>query len=298
MARKNVFISYRRDDAAGFAQVIRDRLIDHVPRERVFMDVHDIDAGTDFVKRLEAKVDSCDVLIALIGRRWAGDPATGRSRLDDPDDFVRSEVGAALRRGVRVIPVLLDGATMPSIDSLPEELRGLARLNAVDVRSTRVDADTWDLVGTTVQALGGKWPPDEGGGMTYTIAASLWAMYAGAMATFFVFGFFLAPLFKVIFGASAEDEPWEWLNVVTVVVPAIVILRLPIHARLRTMGRAQALKTGAFAYFGLAVMTALLQGETPNADWIGALVLPAWFTWLAGASIERRSRLKLKPSST
>ena len=72
MAKGKVFISYRRDDAAGFSHVIRDRLIEHLPKERVFMDVADIEAGADFVKTLRDAVAQCDVLIALMGKRWAG----------------------------------------------------------------------------------------------------------------------------------------------------------------------------------------------------------------------------------
>src|SRR5689334_5675606 len=125
MAKKKVFVSYRRDDAAGFAQVLHDRLREHLPGRRVFMDVHGIETGSNFVGRLETALDECGVLVVLIGKRWAGDGKSGSSRLQDPRDWVRTEVETAFRRGIRVIPVLLDGAEMPAEALMPTELRPL-----------------------------------------------------------------------------------------------------------------------------------------------------------------------------
>ena len=124
MPRSRVFISYRRDDAAGFSHAIHDRLADHLGRGQVFMDVHGIAPGADFVQRLQGVVQDCDVLVALIGRRWAGERAGGGARLHDPDDWVRIEIATALQRGIRVIPVLLDGAKMSDAADLPAEVRG------------------------------------------------------------------------------------------------------------------------------------------------------------------------------
>ena len=80
MAKQKVFISYRRDDAAGFSHAIHDRLVEHLPNQRVFMDVLGIESGADFVKKLEAVLDQCGVLLVLIGKRWAGSDPTGTSR--------------------------------------------------------------------------------------------------------------------------------------------------------------------------------------------------------------------------
>ena len=79
MAKKKVFISYRRDDAAGFSHAIHDRLVEFLPDERVFMDVHGIETGADFSKRLEAALAQCGVLLVLIGKRWAGSDESGSS---------------------------------------------------------------------------------------------------------------------------------------------------------------------------------------------------------------------------
>src|SRR5580693_2788527 len=109
-----IFISYRREEAAYAAGRLFDRLLRRFPKSQIFMDVDRLEAGEDFVEAIDASVASCDVLIAVIGRRWldASDQG-GKRRLDNPEDFVRLEISAALRRRVRVIPVLLDGALMP-----------------------------------------------------------------------------------------------------------------------------------------------------------------------------------------
>jgi hypothetical protein len=118
------------------------------------MDVDTIDAGVDFVKVLEDAVQSCDVLVALIGRRWLNlKDEQGKFRLDNPEDFVRIEVAAALRRDIRVIPVLLGGAPMPGSADLPENLKSLARRNALTVDRNTFHADMSRLIEHLKRAL-------------------------------------------------------------------------------------------------------------------------------------------------
>ena len=105
------------------------------------MDVAAIEAGTDFVEMLQNAVGSCDALLAVIGPQWLPASHDGRRRLDDPHDFVRVEVAGALQRNVRVLPVLVDDATMPRADQLPDDLQPLARRQAIDLRDARWDAD-------------------------------------------------------------------------------------------------------------------------------------------------------------
>jgi hypothetical protein len=145
MAR--VFISYRRDDAAGHAGRLYDRLGERFGRENIYRDVDNIRAGEDFLSAIRETIAKADVLLALIGRRWltATDDA-GRWRLANPDDVVRQEISAALERRVRVIPVLLDGAKMVRPTDLPGELATLARLNAVEIRDGHFDQDVAQLL--------------------------------------------------------------------------------------------------------------------------------------------------------
>ena len=112
------------------------RLEQAFPLEHLFMDIDDIAPGLDFVRVLDEHVAECDALLAVIGKGWIdASDAKGARRLDDPNDFVRIEIAAALSRGKRVIPVLVGDARMPRADELPEELRPLSRRNAVRTRS-------------------------------------------------------------------------------------------------------------------------------------------------------------------
>jgi hypothetical protein len=103
-----IFISYRREDASYPAGWLFDRLADRFGRGQVFKDIDSIRLGDDFVEVITRAVGSCDVLLALIGEEWLTvSDQDGRRRLDDPDDFVRLEIEAALARNVRVIPILV-----------------------------------------------------------------------------------------------------------------------------------------------------------------------------------------------
>ena len=148
MAQK-IFISYRRDDSAGYAGRLYDRLVNHFGADRVFMDVAGIEPGVDFVEAIEKAVGSCSAFIVLIGRQWlAVTDAKGHRRLDDPSDFVRLEVFTALQRNIRVIPVLVQGATMPLTQDIPEALAKLARRNALEISDVRWDYDVGRLIET------------------------------------------------------------------------------------------------------------------------------------------------------
>jgi hypothetical protein len=128
----SIFVSYRRDDTGGHAGRLADRLVARFGKARVFRDIDAIAAGANFVEVIHRAVGECDVLLALIGRQWLTlADAQGRRRLDAEDDFVRLEIAAALQRQVRVIPVLVQGASMPEAPMLPDALKGLARCQAL-----------------------------------------------------------------------------------------------------------------------------------------------------------------------
>jgi TIR domain len=123
-----VFVNYRRDDSSASAGRLYDRLAARFPKNQIFIDVDNLDPGVDFVEAIEQSVGSCDVLIAVIGKGWlTSRDQEGQRRLDNPDDFVRIEIATALKRNVRVIPVLVDGALMPRPSDLPEDLKSLHR---------------------------------------------------------------------------------------------------------------------------------------------------------------------------
>src|ERR1700728_2459199 len=144
-----VFISYRREDSSGSARGIFDRLARGLGRKNIFFDVDSIAPGVDFVELLTERVSICNALVAVIGAEWISSvDRNNRRRIDNPKDFVRIEIEAALNRGVRVIPVLVDGATMPAPEDLPESLRKLVRLQGIEISHTRFDADVRRLTRT------------------------------------------------------------------------------------------------------------------------------------------------------
>ena len=122
-----IFINYRREESRWSARILRDRLCRAFDPKQIFMDIDAIALGEDFVEVIETTVAKCDVLIAVIGKNWlTSKDDQGHRRLDNPEDFVRMEIGAALKRKIRVIPVLVDGALMPRSTDLPEDLKPLS----------------------------------------------------------------------------------------------------------------------------------------------------------------------------
>jgi len=131
----HIFISYRRSDSADNAGRIYDRLVEEFGPDPIFKDVDSIPLGTDFKDYLNQKVSECNVLLAIIGDRWVdASDATGKKRLEDPDDFVRVEIESALEKGVPVIPLLVRGAQMPVEENLPLSLRKLVYRNGLQIR--------------------------------------------------------------------------------------------------------------------------------------------------------------------
>jgi hypothetical protein len=141
------FISYRRDDSAGHVGRLYDALSARFGRQRLFFDIDHIAPGQDFVQVLDNSLNRCSVLLVVIGKRWAGSGRVGSRRIDQPDDFVRLEVAAALRRpDLRVIPVLIQGAKMPGPASLPDDLKDLSRRNATELSDLRWKEDVARLI--------------------------------------------------------------------------------------------------------------------------------------------------------
>lgn len=143
----DIFISYRRGDSAGHAGRLYDGLVSRFADSQVFIDVDAIAPGIDFVQRIQEAVQSCDVVLVLIGEEWVSMKGRdGTRRLDDAEDFVRLEIAAALERGVPLVPVLVEGARMPDASALPENIRGLARQNAIELSDARWHYDVSRLI--------------------------------------------------------------------------------------------------------------------------------------------------------
>lgn len=155
--RSRIFVCYRREDTAFPAGWLFDKLAQHFGPDQVFKDVNSILLGDNFVEEITAAVGSCAVLLALIGDRWltVTDESSQR-RLDDPGDFVRMEIEAALQRNVRVVPILVGGARMPRADDLPPSLAKLTHRQALELSHSQFDDDISRLLRALDRILGGR----------------------------------------------------------------------------------------------------------------------------------------------
>ena len=142
-----VFISYRRDDSAGFAGALERELATRLGPNLVFMDIKDIEGGTEFPVAIEEAIKSSQVVLVLIGSRWLdAKDGQGYRRLEKPDDPVRQEIARALQGSARVIPLLLDGAHLPSEEQLPHDLHSLTTRQALELRNSHWDEDFAQLL--------------------------------------------------------------------------------------------------------------------------------------------------------
>ncbi len=149
----SIFISYRRADSEGYAGRLWDHIAAKFGAKKVFMDVDSIGPGDKFPEILSQALESCDVLIAVIGANWVGPTPKGQRRIDEESDFVRQEVVGAIARGIAVIPVLVGGATLMQAAELPPELAALSTFNAIEVRHPSFNADVQRLLAGLDRAL-------------------------------------------------------------------------------------------------------------------------------------------------
>lgn len=144
-----IFISYRRDDSRHAAGRLGDDLAAAFGPARIFRDVESIDPGVDFEVALEQALKGCAVMLVVIGPRWLSiTDKDGRRRLDQPGDWIRTEVARALARQVRLIPVMLEDTPLPDAALLPEDLRPLVRRQSLPLSDARWRGDLQRLVET------------------------------------------------------------------------------------------------------------------------------------------------------
>jgi hypothetical protein len=142
-----IFISYRRDDSDGHTGRLYDHLKSHFKEEDLFIDFHTITPGQAFPLRIKEALLNCDVLLAVIGRRWLTvSDSYGQRRLDDPNDFVRLEIATALDRGIKLIPVLVGGARMPTSEMLPTKIAKFAFIQGMELGNSTFGTDVKVLI--------------------------------------------------------------------------------------------------------------------------------------------------------
>lgn len=146
-----LFVSYRRQDSAYVALTLKERLERHFGENSVFFDIDNIPLGGDFRKYIEMAVEQCDVLLVLIGDGWlAVQDNKVQNRLFEPRDYVRIEIEAGLRRGIPVIPVLVENAQIPRAEDVPESIQDLIFRNSAELRAGR---DFYDHMTRLVESL-------------------------------------------------------------------------------------------------------------------------------------------------
>lgn len=135
MAR--IVISYRRADSQAIAGRIFDRLRKRFGKTSVFMDIDNIPPGSDFRAHIDTALHQGDVMLVVIGPQWLNPQASGRAGIHFATDWVRIEVETGLRKNIRIIPVLVGGASMPAVEELPQSIEQLAFRNALEVDAGR-----------------------------------------------------------------------------------------------------------------------------------------------------------------
>ena len=155
-----IFLSYRRGDTQWAARGIYDRLVDRYGRKNVFRDLDAIPPGARFRDYVERKISESDILILLIGKAWASyADETGRRRLEHPRDPVRLELEIALRLGLPIIPVRVEGAPMPTEGDLVPSIVDLLEFNAAEVTDSRWEYDVDRLLWAINETVEGRLRP-------------------------------------------------------------------------------------------------------------------------------------------
>ncbi len=198
MSGVRVFVSYRRDDSRHLAGRLADHLRWEADVHHVFFDTSAIAPGAAFPKAIDDALSCATHTLVVIGPKWSGGAGAGqgRSRLFDDGDFVRREVAAALAGPGEVIPVLVDGAQMPTGAELPPSLQALRERNAFAVHHDRSFQD--DLRPLIKHIIGHE---PRGGDTVWSIGAKV---VGGAVAGLVVF-VVASALLQFGLGLDAED---------------------------------------------------------------------------------------------
>lgn len=155
-----IFVSHRRDDAAYVARMLYDRLVQRFGVAGVFMGTEAIPLGVDFRDYIERTVGSCSVLIAVVGPEWLCPVGSGGHY--QIDSLVHVEIATALRRNIRVIPVLVEGGTLPRPEELPPDIAGLGTRAGIELRYQSFEADAAYLL-DALASMGGGIPAQPAG---------------------------------------------------------------------------------------------------------------------------------------
>lgn len=148
-----IFVSYRRADSAGYAGRLVDQLKSRFG-DQVFLDVESIRPGANFHQVIEETFAKCGAVIVLIGKRWR-ERDESMPPFGDSTDVITQEIRIAMESKLPIVPVLVDGASMPAESSLPPSFANLSKLNAIDLRHTSFERDMQAVSEELADILGG-----------------------------------------------------------------------------------------------------------------------------------------------
>jgi tetratricopeptide (TPR) repeat protein len=135
----NIFISYRREDAAAYAGRVCDHLGEMLGPNRVFMDVETITPGQNFSQAIDQTINGCQTMLVIIGPKWK--TVLLERMTTEHEDYVRHEIESALARKVKVVPVLVGGAAAAELSDLPPALAEISFHQAIELRDNSFKPD-------------------------------------------------------------------------------------------------------------------------------------------------------------
>ncbi len=153
-----IFLAYRQGDVPHLAGRIYERLVVDFGSFQVFMDQYSLRPGEDYRTQITTAISRAEVLVLVIGPGWlSGSDPLGKRRIDAPDDQHRLELEQAIARGLKILPILAEGAVMPSAAELPPELAALSTIQAL-----RMSTADWALHSRRLrEAVSGSLPHRE-----------------------------------------------------------------------------------------------------------------------------------------
>jgi hypothetical protein len=263
-----IFVSYRRADSAAATGRIVDRLVARYGAASVFMDVDSMPYGVPVREHIRGAIEHVELCLAVIGAQWSGASANGSHRIADPEDFVRLEIEIAIGLGLPIIPVLVDGAAMPSRGQLPGTLEALASLNAASVANGRDFHVHVDRLIQAIDARAGQLPVVTGPDATQ-VAATPRLRWPGLALRFApAAGLLVLPFLAEL---AVVTPPWpRWSPPMTAALAALAMVATyrsaPAASARWPVWLTIAATTAVFLAAGYALGVAFLTYQTLQAD--------------------------------
>ena len=210
-----IVISYRRQDSNDIARRIYEQLKANYGEKSVYIDIESIQPSADYRVHIRQTLERALVMLAVIGTQWAGVRADASVRIFEPDDPVRDEVETMLANRRAVMPVLVNGARMPTETEVPDSLRPFRYLHAIAVRSGDEFPYDIDRLFRAIDAL----------------TAKFWTLYAAA---YLVLPFVLALLSHYLLLFKFDVDPL-YLRIAIASISAALGIGLCFHVGFRAL---------------------------------------------------------------